>query len=162
MTKAEHVMARPFRILDYPLFDMAKIVALIHANIVGTAPDELTPSRWRVIAQLGERDAVTINELAKLAVLERSALSRVVENLEHEGVVRRRRNAVDSRSVEVSLTAAGRRLYDKCSAIARGEIERALNALSDVEQQKLQEYLARVRANIAEVGQRPQRDDSSA
>ena len=162
MSKPKHPTVRPFRILDYPLFDMAKIVALIHANIVNTAPGDLTPSRWRVIAHLGERNSLTINELAKLAVLERSALSRVVENLEHEGFVRRRRNSVDSRSVEVSLTPAGCRLYDKCSKIARDEIERALSALSEVEQQKLREYLARVRANIVEVGQRPRRGDSAA
>jgi DNA-binding MarR family transcriptional regulator len=161
MKKPKPQKLQPFRILDYPLFDMAKIVAMIHANIVNTAPGDITPSRWRVIAHLGERESLTINELAKLAVIERSALSRVVENLEHEGFVRRRRNAVDSRSVEVSLTVAGCRLYDKCSTIARDEIERALSALSGLEQQKLREYLARVRANIVEVGHRPERGDST-
>jgi DNA-binding MarR family transcriptional regulator len=136
MTKSNQRAARPFRILDYPLFDMAKIVALVHANIVGRAPSDLTPSRWRVIAHLGEQDALTINELAKLSVLERSASSRVVDSLEREGVVRRRRSD-------------GRRLYRTCATIAKDEIERALGALSDAEQQTLREYLARVRANFA-------------
>jgi len=160
MTKSKQRAAGPFRILDYPLFDMAKIVSLIHANIVDLAPGDLTPSRWRVIAHLGERQSLTINELAKLAVLERSALSRVVENLEHEGFVRRSRNAADNRSVEVSLTTAGSRLYDKCSTIARDQIERALDILSDVERQRLRDYLARVRANIA--GPDSQRRGSAA
>src|SRR5262245_1196008 len=114
MTKPKHQKVRPFRILDYPLFDMAKIVAMVHANIVNRAPNDLTPSKWRVIAHLGERQVLTITELAKLAILERSALSRVVDSLEHEGLVRRKRNPADSRAVDVFMTAAGRQLYDKC------------------------------------------------
>jgi DNA-binding MarR family transcriptional regulator len=162
MTKPNQRSVRPFRILDYPLFDMAKIVALIHANIVGRAPGDLTPSRWRVISHLGEQNALTINDLAKLAVLERSALSRVVDSLEREGVVRRRRNIADNRRVEVSLTAAGCRLYGACATIAKDEIERALNALNDVELQKLKEYLARVRANVAGDDEQAWRGDSAA
>lgn len=162
MPKQKNQEARPFRILDYPLFDMARIVAIVHANIVGRAPGELTPSKWRVIAHLGEQNILTIKELAELAVLERSALSRVVKNLEDDGFVRRRRNPIDSRAVDVSLTAAGRQLYEQCAQIAKGEIEFALGVLSDVELQQLRGYLARVRDNIVLHSQRSTHEDWAA
>lgn len=148
MGKPKPQKSRSFRILDYPLFDMARIVAMVHAHIVDRTPGDLNPSKWRVIAHLGEQDVLTINELAALAVLERSALSRVVESLDHDGIVRRRRNSLDSRAVDVSLTPSGRHLYAQCTVIAKSEIERALAVLNTAERQKLTEYLARVRENM--------------
>jgi DNA-binding MarR family transcriptional regulator len=133
MPKQKNQESRPFRILDYPLFDMARIVAIVHANIVRRAPCALTPSKWRVIAHLGEQNILTIKELAELAVLERSA-----------------------------LTPAGRQLYDQCAQIAKSEIEFALSVLNEVELQQLRGYLARVRDNVVLHSQRSARDDWAA
>src|ERR1700739_2447859 len=60
-------------------------------------------ARWRILAVLAMGEGVTINELADRAMLQQSALSRVLMTMEGEGFVERRPRRSDSRYVEVYL-----------------------------------------------------------
>lgn len=52
-----------------------------------------------------------MNELAAEVALHQSTLTRVVEKLERQNLVQRRRLANNQRSVEVQITAAGKQTY---------------------------------------------------
>jgi DNA-binding MarR family transcriptional regulator len=54
----------------------------------------------------------TMNELAAEVALHQSTLTRVVEKLEKQNLVQRRRLAHNQRSVEVQITEAGRQTYE--------------------------------------------------
>jgi DNA-binding MarR family transcriptional regulator len=61
----------------------------------------------------------TMNELAAEVALHQSTLTRVVEKLEKQNLVQRRRLAHNQRSVEVQITEAGKQTYtflDKASS----------------------------------------------
>jgi DNA-binding MarR family transcriptional regulator len=67
---------------------------------------------WALEALL-RRGGLTLNELAGELYLEKSTASRVVGALERKGYVKRARNPEDGRSVSLSATAAGARLYGR-------------------------------------------------
>ena len=54
----------------------------------------------------------TMNELAAEVALHQSTLTRVVEKLEKQNLVQRRRLAHNQRSVEVRITEVGKKTYD--------------------------------------------------
>jgi DNA-binding MarR family transcriptional regulator len=73
------------------------------------------------LLRLGE---LTLNELAGELYLEKSTASRVVSALERKGYVKRARNPQDGRSVSLSATAAGARLYGQIEGelLAQGRL----------------------------------------
>jgi DNA-binding MarR family transcriptional regulator len=65
-----------------------------------------------IILHLGLRSPSSINALHQAFLHRRSTLTSVLDRLESKGLVRRRSSATDRRSVDVSLTARGKRLAD--------------------------------------------------
>jgi DNA-binding MarR family transcriptional regulator len=63
-----------------------------------------------------------MNDLAAQVGLHQSTLTRIVDRLERDGLVARRRDSKEKRLVEVALTGAGRKLYRaldrECTTVA--------------------------------------------
>ena len=72
----------------------------------------LTTPKMRALAVLSVVDAPLIRELSVYTVVEQSTLSRVLVQLEAEGLARREADANDSRAVRVFITDAGRAAFD--------------------------------------------------
>ena len=64
------------------------------------------------------RDGRSIGDLARATVTKQSSLTRVVDQMERDGLVRRRPARSDQRIVEVFLTKEGRATYDKVVPLA--------------------------------------------
>ena len=73
----------------------------------------LTTPKMRSIAVLAILDGLLIRDLAIYAVVEQSTLSRALDGLEKDGLIRRQTDVVDGRAFRVYLTDAGRRAYDQ-------------------------------------------------
>jgi DNA-binding MarR family transcriptional regulator len=71
-------------------------------------PGELSAGQVRALFQLERDEEVTAGELAKRAELSPASMTVMLDQLERDGVVRRRRSEIDRRQVIVSLTDAGR------------------------------------------------------
>jgi homoprotocatechuate degradation regulator HpaR len=71
----------------------------------------LTEQQWRVIRVLAESEPLEVSTLAKHSFLLPPSLSRILKFLSGERLIRRRSVDDDQRRFEVSLTAAGRRLF---------------------------------------------------
>ena len=68
---------------------------------------------WRTLALLGAaREAQSLNALAHAAGIDKSQMSRVVSGLAARRLVLRAIDADDARGVRLTLTRAGRTLYD--------------------------------------------------
>jgi DNA-binding MarR family transcriptional regulator len=67
----------------------------------------------RSLAVLSVIDGILIRELAVYAVVQQSTLSRALETLDQNGLIRRETDVNDSRATRVFITAAGREVYDK-------------------------------------------------
>jgi len=73
----------------------------------------LTTPKMRALAVLSVIDALPITELAVYAVVEQSTLSRSLEQLTSDGLVRRDPDPNDSRVTRIGITDAGRAAFDQ-------------------------------------------------
>lgn len=73
----------------------------------------LTTPKARALAALSVIEGPLIRELAVYAVVEQSTLSRALDQLAGEGLVRRATDASDSRATRVFITEPGRAVFER-------------------------------------------------
>lgn len=73
----------------------------------------LTTPQMRSLAVLSVIDGILIHELAVYAVVQQSTLSRALDTLEANGLIRREVDGVDTRAIHVFLTRAGHETIDR-------------------------------------------------
>jgi homoprotocatechuate degradation regulator HpaR len=71
----------------------------------------LTEQQWRVIRALADYDRIDAGELARRSFLLAPSLTRILQHLEGEKLIKRLSDANDQRRSVLSLTARGRRLF---------------------------------------------------
>lgn len=108
----------------------------------------LAISNWRLLAVLDHNETASINELAAYAMLEQPTVSRLIARMEEDGLVRRDRVDEDGRVRAISMTDAGRALYEKVRAVTLAHAERALSDFTADEKRALERMIARMRDNI--------------
>ena len=99
---------------------------------------------WRSLALLGAHQPLSLNELARHAGLDKSQMSRVVAGLTDRALVLRGLDSADGRGVRLSLTRAGRKLYESLIASANQRNQAFAEALSSDEHAGLEAILARL------------------
>ncbi|MDH3748666.1 MAG: homoprotocatechuate degradation operon regulator HpaR [Gammaproteobacteria bacterium] len=73
----------------------------------------LTEQQWRVIRALSEFDQIDAGELAQRSFLLAPSLTRILQHLENEGLIRRTPDSSDQRKSVVTLTTKGRLVFDQ-------------------------------------------------
>jgi DNA-binding MarR family transcriptional regulator len=76
----------------------------------------MTPTEFSVLGTIARRGPLRLSELAELESLNPTMLSRIVANLDEQGLVRRRPDPTDRRAGRVEVSAAGRRRFEKLRA----------------------------------------------
>lgn len=94
-------------------------------------------------------DGITINEIVERAMMQQSALSRVLMNMEKEEYIRRVLRRDDARFVEVYLTGKGRALFASLNVIVRRRQKRLLRGLSRQEVAAAFRLVRRLSRNMA-------------
>ena len=98
---------------NYPPYLMNRIMGRYNAAIrAEMAKLGLTTPKMRALAVLSVIDGQLIGQLAVHAIVEQSTLSRAVDALEADALVRRAADAADSRAVRVFITEAGRTAFE--------------------------------------------------
>ena len=72
----------------------------------------LTEQQWRVIRVLADHEDIDASDLARRSFLLAPSLTRILQYLESERLVRRRSDSRDQRRSVFALTAHGRRLFN--------------------------------------------------
>ena len=73
----------------------------------------LTEQQWRVIRALSDYDRIDASELARRSFLLAPSLTRILQHLEGEKLVKRLTDASDQRRSVLTLTARGRKLFSE-------------------------------------------------
>jgi DNA-binding MarR family transcriptional regulator len=81
-----------------------------------TRSRDLTQSQLRALSALSKVDEVTAGELAKSADLNPASVTAMLDQLEANGIIERRRPERDRRVCMVSLTGKGRAMLDERQA----------------------------------------------
>lgn len=85
----------------------------------------ITYPQYLVLSALGEDSEMTIGAIAERLALEPSTITPAVKRMEAAGLVERRRGTKDERQVHVSLTEAGKALFEKSGCLGEMLIERS-------------------------------------
>ena len=114
---------------------------------LSVAGHELTFSQYIALKRVAEGEA-SPTELARATELNPGAITRLLDRLEEKGFTRRIADPDDRRALRVTFTETGRLMWadvHRCGLRVRA---RALEGMSDEEQQRLLRQLAQVRDNL--------------
>jgi DNA-binding MarR family transcriptional regulator len=111
-------------------------------------PFRITVPKWRVLAVLSERPGITMNRLAELTTVDRTTLTRTLDRMVHDGLVDRRGDVSDRRSVLLHLTARGQDAFRLVLPSVVEQNERAVAGLSGAELTALRDTLHRMVRNL--------------
>jgi DNA-binding MarR family transcriptional regulator len=108
----------------------------------------LTVPKYRILLTVAEYGNIHFRELAKLTSVERPTLSRLLDEMQSAGLLRRRPDPDDSRSVIISLVAAGRALLESTTEWALEVEQDILKGISGAEAQLLRRLLLQMVENL--------------
>jgi len=106
-------------------------------------------ARWRVLAVLKDHGRMNISQIVERTIIEQPTVSRIVDQLENEGLAARETRDDDSRFVEVKLTEAGDQIFRKIFPEALKHQDQALKGFTEQETKKLVGFLERIQHNIS-------------
>ena len=111
-------------------------------------PLRVTVPRFRTLAVLMELADLTVNELARHSSIERSALSRLLDQLEEEGLIVRRQKSADKRALAIRITEAGRAAYRTMRPVRREVLRRATDGIAPEDVQLMLSVVQRMLRNL--------------
>ena len=104
--------------------------------------------RWRALMILREQNPSSVSEIAERAVIQLSTVTRVVQRLEKQGLVRLASRKTDGRKTDVTLTDKGHAAVERVRECASRIYRLAFHDFSAPEIQTLNALLRRAFANL--------------
>lgn len=101
----------------------------------------LTPTAIAVLLSVVRSGPTRLSELAEAEGINPTMLSRVVAGMVDDGLLERVSDPDDRRAAWVATTAAGRKLAQRMRGERTSAVNRALEALSEEQRQRLEEAL---------------------
>jgi DNA-binding MarR family transcriptional regulator len=108
-----------------------RLQALVHDRLTeALAPHDLSLSKYAVLVAIDEKPGLSNAELARRTFVVPQTTHRVVQDLEHDGLVERRAHPTHGRVLQAQLTDAGhRKLADVAPSVDAVE-QRMLTGMS--------------------------------
>jgi len=108
----------------------------------------LSTPKMRALAVLSVHDGMLIGELAVLAVVEQSTLSRALDQLMAEDLIRREPDAEDSRAIRIFISPEGRKTFERLwPTMARAHAQ-MFDGISEKERAAFVAMLKKMLANV--------------
>ena len=101
----------------------------------------LTTALFGVLNVLGARDGAIQQELGSAMGIDPSTMVSLIDELESEGLAKRRPHPKDRRARQVSITPKGRRLLERARRMAFDAEDEVLRGLNATEQRELVKLL---------------------
>ncbi len=118
------------------------------------AAEHVSFTQWMVMANLDRFEHLTASELSAQTCHDMGALTRVVDDLAEEGLVRRERSAEDRRVVQITLTPEGRRHLQAGKHIVVELLNSLVGPFSREELETMIALLQRLMGRLQEAEQR--------
>ena len=104
----------------------------------------LTVPQLLVMQAIAKEGSPSTSTLARHIVVSQATVTRIIDRLERDGVVKREKSSKDKRVVNVSLTDAGKIKLDAAPEPLQAEFLRKYRELESWEQQMLKSSLLRI------------------
>ena len=146
---ARLVDAPPFELPQHIFFLVTQLMARRNRALAAQLkPLGLSVQKWRVIAVLDHAPGCAMGELAELTSVDRTTLTRTLDQLVAERLVDRRAAAHDRRTMRLSLTVKGAALLRRALPFVIEQNEQAVRGFSAAEVERLRRDLRRMFDNI--------------
>lgn len=133
------------RFLCFDLYAASRALTGVYRHLLD--PLGLTYPQYLVLVVLWQRESATVREVVEALQLDYGTVSPLLKRLEARGLVERRRRPEDERSVDVTLTDAGRALQREAAGFA--EVVTAALGLDEQDSEQFRRMLGRVRTSAA-------------
>lgn len=128
---------------------MNRIMGRYNASLRDEMADlGLTTPKMRALAVLAMLDGILIGELAVYAVVEYSTLSRTLDGLENDSLVRRAPDPEDQRATRVFITSEGRATFDRIWPRMARTYAQMFAGISEQERRAFETTLQKILINI--------------
>lgn len=153
---------------DYKTF--LKNMQTINSMRLPLLLEDITPAEFSLMCFVGEAESpVTVAQAANHMGVSMPAVSRLLKTLESDGLIARKTDENDRRSVQILLTEKGRELTQRNLVLLGQMVDRVTSCFSDEElsmliraHEKLAKGIAEVMAELsASSGQTQKGEDSS-
>ena len=149
-------MANPadpaFRMDAWPFYWLAKVSRRYsHDMDVVLKRVGMDVARWRVLMILTEIHPASVSDLADHAVLKLPTMTKTVQRMEIDRLVRTDVRPTDARVTEVFLTDAGREAIASVRRLAGRVFDQAFDGFAPSELEALNVTLRRIFANLANI-----------
>lgn len=144
--------ARPdFELDRHVFFWLTQVTAARDVQLAAALKDfGVRVPEWRALAALYARRRCTMSELADLAAIDRTTLTRTVDRMQDAGWLARLADGADMRVTRLALTAAGEKLFARILPIVERLNQAALAGLSPATVDRLRAALAQMKTNLDE------------
>lgn len=147
--KTGHPASPHFELDDYPFFLMAQAWSTYsHAMSSVLKSIDMDPPRWRVLMILGDQNPCSVSGIADKAVMKLPTITRIVQRMQKEGLVRCAPRMADNRVTEVFLTKEGRAALKKVKKVSGKIFERSFDGLESSEIKELNHVLRFIQKNL--------------
>ncbi|HRG87502.1 MAG TPA: MarR family transcriptional regulator [Chitinophagales bacterium] len=99
----------------FPIYAASRLVTRLYQPYFDKL--DITYPQYLVFLLLWEKDNRNVSDISHCLYLESSTLTPLLKRMEAKGYIKRSRSAQDERSVLIQLTAKGKKLEEKASAI---------------------------------------------
>ncbi len=128
---------------------MNRVSARWNANLADALKSHgMTTPKMRALAVLSINSGLTINELSVYAVIEQSTMSRTLDSMEEQGLIRRQQRREDMRVREIYITEDGRAAFEKIWPMMYGMFAQMFDGVAEEEYQAFTATLHKVLRNI--------------
>ncbi|MEM9261974.1 MAG: MarR family transcriptional regulator [Pseudomonadota bacterium] len=113
----------------------------LHQRTKGLATERVQPSDGVLLIALGEIGPTPINQLAERLARHKSQVTRSIQKLEHEGLIRRTSSTHDARVSLLELSERGIEITDTLRHEVNQTLKELLAPLSNQERKNLRDLL---------------------
>jgi DNA-binding MarR family transcriptional regulator len=106
---------------------------------------------WRVLVTLGEFGTMTAKAIGRHSHMHKTKVSRAVALLDRRKLLARKANRADRREAFLSLTAAGREVYDELAPIALDFSRRLMESVDATDRAALDRALSKLTERSAKL-----------
>jgi DNA-binding MarR family transcriptional regulator/GNAT superfamily N-acetyltransferase len=115
----------------------------------GLLRSQYTLSEVRVMFELAQRDSTEVADLRRTLDLDAGYLSRMLAQLDADGLVTRQRSAGDARRQTAALTDRGRKVFAELDDRASEQVRELLARLTETDQRRLAGAMATIKSLLA-------------
>jgi len=129
-----------------------------YTNLIGVLDRHILHSPWsltevRILYEISRDEGTNARRLKRTLSVDEGYLSRTIERLAADGMVRRSRSASDGRVIRLRLSPRGRKEMEKLEAAAAAEIQSILDPLSKEEVSEVVSCMRRIEALLGKGGE---------